>query len=138
MDPKPLTTLARETFADDRYATSLTGIAIEHVGDHTAECSLAVASHHLNARDVVMGGVLFTMADFAAAIAANTDSLSAGKPLAWVSLDATIHYLAPSTGATLKAISGAMKHGRTTALYHTDLYCDDRRVAVVETTMMHV
>lgn len=138
MDTKSLTSLARETFSDDRYATSLTGIAIASVSDHTAECTLAIARHHLNARGVVMGGVIFTLADFAAAIAANTDSLSAGKPLAWVSLDATIHYLAPASGSSLKAVCSAMKHGRTTALYLTDIYCDDRRVAVVDTTMIHV
>lgn len=136
MDPKSLTVLARETFAADRYATELTGIEITTVGEHCAECQLGIDSRHLNARGVVMGGVLFTLADFAAAVAANTDLLAAGKPLAWVSLDASIHYLAPATGTTLKAQCRAMKHGRATALYQTEIHCGERRVAVVETTMM--
>lgn len=84
-----------------------------------------------------MGGVLFTLADFAAAIASNTDCLDTGI-LQWVSLDATIHYLSPASGDCLTAHCIAIKHGRATALYQTDVVCGNRKVAVVETTMVHV
>lgn len=129
---------ARRTFAADRYATEATGIDIAAVGDHSAECHMAVDSRHLNARGVVMGGALFTLADLAAAVAANTDCLTADEPLAWVSLDATIHYLAPAAGSTLESRCTALKHGRTTALYQTVVTCGNRQVAIVETTMVHV
>jgi acyl-CoA thioesterase len=131
---------AREIFNNDRYATSLTGVEIASVGDHEAVCALTVRPEHCNARGVAMGGVMYTMADFAAAVACNTDYIDSGD-LHWVSLDATVHYLAPVTeGTRLAARSATLKHGRTTALYQTIIESPDsgKRIAIVETTMVKV
>lgn len=127
---------AREVFGGDRYAR-LTGIEISAVGDHEAVCSLRLTENHLNARDTAMGGVLFTLADFCAAVAANSAD-PAG--LHWVSLDSSIHFLAPATGTGLTACCKALKQGRTTALYQTTIKnsANGKTVAIAETTMMHV
>ena len=135
-----MTAKAREVFAADRYATELTGIEIASAGDHEATCTLTLAARHCNARGVAMGGALYTLADFAAAIAANSDCLGSGD-LHWVSLDATAHYLSPAPlGARLAARSHALKHGRSTALYQTIIESLDngKTVAIVETTMVYV
>lgn len=135
-----LTNLARDVFRLDRFATELTGIVIERVGDREAVCTLAVGDCHCNARGVAMGGVLYTLADFAAAVAANSDCLQDGD-LRWVSLDATAHYLAPaSQGAVLRATCRPLKAGRTTALFQTTIESPDNGKchAIVETTMIHV
>lgn len=136
-----LTVQAQEVFASDRYATETTGIVIEHVGDHEAVCTLEVTEQHCNARHVAMGGVLFTLADFAAAVAANSDCLEEGR-LRWVSLDATIHYLSPAlTGSHLKTTCKPLKQGRTTALYQTTIDSLDngnKTIAIVETTMIYL
>ena len=141
-----MTTRARAVFAADRYATELTGIEIASASDHEAACTLTLAAKHCNARGVAMGGVLYTLADFTAAIAANSDCLGSGD-LHWVSLDATVHYLSPAPlGARLTARCHALKHGRSTALYQTIIESlnngkdalRERTVAVVETTMMRV
>lgn len=131
---------ARRIFGGDRYATQATGIGIEAVADHSAVCLLTVEPRHCNARNVAMGGALFTLADFTAAIAANTDCLADGE-LHWVSLDATVHYLAPAAcGTRLRARCAGLKVGRTTALYQTQIESLDngRCIAIVETTMMHL
>lgn len=133
-----ITDIARKVFADDRYATELTGVKIVAVGEHEATCTLTINAGHCNARGVVMGGALYTLADFCAAVAANSDLQT---PLQWVSLDATIHYLAPAQAdAVLKAHSTSLKHGRTTALYQTIIENLDsgKVVAVVETSMVKV
>lgn len=135
-----MTARARAVFAADRYATELTGIEIASAGDHDATCTLTLAARHCNARGVAMGGALYTLADFAAAIAANSDCLGSGD-LHWVSLDATAHYLSPTPlGARLTACSHALKHGRSTALYQTIIESLDngKTVAIVETTMVYV
>jgi acyl-CoA thioesterase len=135
-----MTAKAREVFAADRYATELTDIEIASAGDHEASCTLTLAARHCNARGVAMGGALYTLADFAAAIAANSDCLGSGD-LHWVSLDATAHYLSPAPlGARLAARSHALKHGRSTALYQTIIESLDngKTVAIVETTMVYV
>lgn len=135
------TTKAREVFAADRYAMELTGIEIASVGEHEATCTLTLAAKHCNARGVAMGGALYTLADFAAAVAANSDCIDDGQ-LHWVSLDATVHYLSPAPADTrLTARCRALKHGRATALYQTIIESPDngdRVVAIVETTMVHV
>ena len=134
------TTKAREVFAADRYAMELTGIKIASVGEHESTCTLTLAAKHCNARGVAMGGALYTLADFAAAIAANSDCLD-DENLHWVSLDATAHYLTPvPMGTTVKATCRALKHGRSTALYQTIIESlgNGKTIAIVETTMVYV
>ena len=60
----------REFFKNDRYATE-TGAVIDEIGDHYAKVSLTINDHHKNAMGGVMGGVYFTLADFAFAVASN-------------------------------------------------------------------
>ena len=130
-----ITEQARRIFSQDRYATEATGIVIDSVGEHESQCRMTVESRHCNARGMAMGGALFTLGDFASAVAANNDGIH------WVSLDATIHFLAPAPqGAMLVARATALKHGRTTALYQTIIESPDngKRVAIVETTMVRV
>lgn len=134
----------QEVFANDRYAR-LTGVEIVSVGNHTAVCSLTLDSRHLNARGMAMGGVLFTLADFCVAVAANSECVNQSEAsedlsLQWVSLDSSIHFLAPAQGHTLSATCSALKVGRTTALFQTIIESLDngKRIAVIETTMMKV
>lgn len=65
---------AREYFANDQYASKLTGIEITEVRKQYAKVELDLDERHLNALGNVMGGVYFTMCDFAFAIASNFDS----------------------------------------------------------------
>ena len=136
-----LTELAREVFSNDRYAVELTGISIDHVAEHESQCSIQITDNHRNARGVAMGGVLFTLADFAAAVAANSSELQTTmSELHWVSLDVNIHYLLPAVGNRLIARCTAIKHGRTTALYQTTVTDPDngRTLAVATSTMMRI
>lgn len=134
-----LTEIARKVFAQDSFAT-LTGISIDHVDLHQCRCTLLLDDRHRNARGVAMGGVLFTLADFAAAVAANSADLADGTDLHWVSLGANIHYLAPADCPQLVAECKAIKHGRNTALYQTVISdaAQGRVIAVSESTMMRV
>ena len=60
----------REIFKNDRFATEM-GAQIDEIGDHSAKVSLIINEHHKNAMGGVMGGVYFTLADFAFAVASN-------------------------------------------------------------------
>ena len=132
-----LTERAREVFSQDAFA-SLTGIEIVSAGEHCSQCSLKLERRHLNARAVAMGGVLYTLADLAAAVASNSDCLDGD--LQWVSLVSTAHYLYPAFVSTLIADCKAVKHGRSTALYRTEITSlnNGKLLAVVETTMSHI
>ena len=64
---------AREIFANDRYATVLSGAFIEEIGENYAKCSMKITADHRNAYGGIMGGSIYTLADFAFAVASNFD-----------------------------------------------------------------
>ncbi len=124
---------AREFFKNDRYATELTGIVIEEVGENFAECSLSLNEKHLNAVGHVMGGVIFTLADFVFAVSANLEEPST------VTVSSQICYLDSVKGKKLYGKSQLLKDGRTTCFYKIDIYDElGTAVAVVTTTGMHL
>ncbi|HQC54881.1 MAG TPA: PaaI family thioesterase [Clostridia bacterium] len=57
-------------FEMDRYVAS-SGIKIIEVNENHAECKAEIKDFHLNAHDMVQGGMLFTICDFAFAVIAN-------------------------------------------------------------------
>lgn len=61
----------RAFFANDRYATVACGAVIEEARPGYARVVLQVEENHLNGMGSLMGGVSFTMADFAFAVASN-------------------------------------------------------------------
>ena len=62
---------ARAFFREDRFATELAGITIEDVREQSVRCVMPITPGHRNAAGAVMGGAIFTLADFAFAVAAN-------------------------------------------------------------------
>lgn len=132
-----LTHKAQEVFRCDRFATEATGIAIDAVGENYARCVLELDESHRNAMGAVMGGVMFTLADFAFAIAANSRCLMEESPLRWVSLGSEIHYLGQTKGSTLIAETECVKQGSSTCVYHITIHDEnDKQLATVTTTGM--
>lgn len=116
----------RELFANDRYATQQTGIVIDKVTDEGVTCSIALQSHHRNAKGAVMGGVLFTLADYAFAVAVHVDTVEGCDPqhdvqLHWVTSSSTIHYLAAAKGDRLTATTHCIKKGRLQAVFQISI-----------------
>ena len=60
-----------KVFERDRFATGI-GVELLEVGEGRAVARLAVGPEHLNAAGVVQGGAVFTLADFAFAVASNS------------------------------------------------------------------
>ena len=105
----------QERFKKDLFATETTGIEIIDVGDHSAKCVLHLTSKHLNAMGAVMGGVIYTLADFAFAVAANWEKMGC------VSLHSDISFLGVPKGKKLIAKAFCVKDGKTTACYRVDV-----------------
>lgn len=114
-------------FSRDRFATDA-GARITEIGDHSAVCRMDLDDRHKNADGFVMGGVAFTLADFAFAVASNHQNLHST-----VSLDATVHYLGQVRGNALIADARAVKEGKKTCLYHVTV-TDDTGVPVADVT----
>lgn len=90
------TKTARTFFAKDRYA-ALTGIEIVEARRGYCQARLTIEDKHLNAANIVQGGVLFTLADLAFAVAANSHGQLA------LAINATISFLSSKTSGTLYA-----------------------------------
>ncbi len=106
----------RRRFKNDHFATEATGIVIDSAESGRAVCSLVLEERHMNENNVPMGGAVFTLADFACAIAAN--GCSEKKT---VSQNVSITFLAPAKGKRLIAEASCLREGRSTALYTVDV-----------------
>ena len=108
----------RERFLEDRFATE-NGCEIEAIEDGYACCTMRLEKKHQNAAGTVMGGAVFTLADFTFAVAANWN-----RPLT-VSQSCSISYLGAAKGELLRAEAKIIKDGRTTVYANVDVF-DER------------
>lgn len=102
---------AREYFGADLYATQQTGIEILEVTPGYAKCALTLEDRHKNALGAVMGGVFFTMADYAFAVASNF------RQSPTVTQTSQIAFLSPVKGKILYAEAERIRGGRRTCFY---------------------
>jgi len=125
----------KKFFAKDNYATQTTGIEILEAGGGKSKIHLALDGRHKNALGFVMGAVYFTMADFAFAVASNSDETNAYHA---VTLSSTINMVNSAKSDELFAEAAPIKDGRSTCFYQIDIYenLDDKKrpVAAVQTT----
>jgi acyl-CoA thioesterase len=105
----------RAFFANDRFATEACGCEILEAERGHAVCACDITQTHRNAMGNVMGGAIYTLADFALAVACNVGE----KPT--VSVSSTIEYLSPVKGGRLIATAVANKSGRSLGFYTIDV-----------------
>jgi len=119
----------KKRFYQDRYAVEVTGIELLEAQPKRAVCVLTLRPELLNANGIPMGGTLFTLADFAFAVAANAYSETS-----YVSQNASITFLSPARGQKLTAEAKCLKAGRRTCLYEVNI-TDDSGVYVAHMTV---
>ncbi len=123
------TELARKRFSEDKFATDRTKIIIDEVDIDYAKCSLNIEECHLNANNTLMGGAIFTLADFAFAIASNIGGADT------VSLNSHIDYISPPKGKKVVAETKCIKNGKKTCLFEIVVKDEDESlIAKVITT----
>jgi len=101
----------REFFTQDRFATVALGATIISGEKGHSVCEMTVNEKHLNAMKNVMGGVTFSLADFALAIACNIGE----EPT--VAINNSIQYMNPVRGSKLIAECTVDKSGQTIGFY---------------------
>ena len=106
---------ARSFFAGDRFATECTGAVIQEVSPGHAVCTAEIRPCHCNAMGKPMGGMIYTLADFAFAAASNF------KQAPKVTLTSQITYLSAARGHTLTAVADVVRSGRSTCFYQIDV-----------------
>ena len=112
--PAPTLEETRERFSHDRFATEACGCSVLEAREGHAVCAFDVAPVHFNARGAVMGGAIFTLADFALAVASNFADAA-------VSVSNTIEFMSAPRGRRLIATCDAQKSGRSLGFYTVEV-----------------
>ncbi|MBE6508695.1 MAG: PaaI family thioesterase [Methanobrevibacter sp.] len=100
---------AREFFYKDKFAVN-TGVTLDSLTEDEAICSLELTDEHRNAYGGVMGGVIFTLADFAFAVLSNQiHQLTVAQQV-------SINYLSAPKGDKLIAEAYCRKNGKTSSI----------------------
>lgn len=103
-----------ELFKGDTYAAQQ-GMVIEAADAQSARCSLTLRDDQKNALGYAQGGLLYTLADFAFAAAAN----AAGPRT--VTLNSTIHYMRNVKEGKITANARLVSRTRSTCVCQVEL-----------------
>ncbi len=109
---------ARKVFAGNYFAQWI-GCDIDAVAPGYARCSMELRPEHNNALGRVMGGAVYTLADFAYAVASNFDRD------VFVTSSSDIRFLRAATGTRLVAEAREVRSGRRSCLFEVEIR-DDR------------
>lgn len=108
---------AAKTLAADRFAVT-SGIELVDADLNYAVCRMLITNNHLNAAGAVQGGAIFTLADTAFGMAANTQ----GKLT--VSLNNSISYLKSTRGSALIATAKLVSSTKRICNYEVEVRDD--------------
>jgi acyl-CoA thioesterase len=103
--------------AEDRFARH-TGLELLDVGPGWAKASMKIEPYHMNGAGTVHGGAIFTLADFAFAVAANSHGTLA------MGINTSASFLKAATTGTLHAEASEQARNPRLASY-TVLITDD-------------
>ena len=119
--------LAREKM---KGFAGFTGLQVESVEPGKSTVYYDITEDHLNSRQIVHGGVTFTLMDVAAGL---SGSLTEEGTRELVSSSADVHFLRPGSLGRLTAKGELIKEGHTLALSRVDV-SDDQGVLIATGT----
>jgi len=108
----------KEFFKNDRYA-ALAGIELLEAEPGRARAKMEIRDKHLNANNTVQGGAIFTLADYAFAVAVNAHGNMA------VSVETSIRYFKSVETGTLFADAKVVNAHAKLATYETRVTNDN-------------
>ena len=121
-DLPDLTEKAKNIFNSDQFAKNTVGVEIIEVRPNYAKCMLKIEDRHRNLAGNVMGGVLFTLADFTFGVAVNTEEMIT------VTASANIDYLSPLKGDTLYAETKCRKNGKNVCFFQVLIRDENKKI----------
>ncbi len=114
----------KKFFKGDRLAEYL-GIELVEVSMGKAVARMKIREEHLNGINTVHGGAIFTLADFAFAVAAN----SHGRVT--VAINVSISFMKASTNGTLTAVANEISLNPKLATYTVNIFNDDGEIIAI-------
>ncbi len=122
---KDLLKISRKFFGTDRFV-EMCGVQIVECREGYARCKVTIADKHLNGINAVQGGLLFTIADFSAAVAAFTLGRVA------LSINADISFFRNCNSGTLIAEATVISATNNLCTCSVDVVCNDTKLANVK------
>lgn len=116
-------------FGNDRFAMDAAQCKIIEGSKGHGVAEMEIQSIHQNAQGHVMGGAIFTLADFALAIACNVGQDPS------VNLSSSIEYIKSTKGSKLIATADCVKDGRRVAFYDV-VVADDLGELIVKVSVV--
>ena len=108
----------REKFVQDLFVSQGLGAVIDEAHYGYAKCSMEIQPRHCNALGIPMGGAVFTLADFAFAVAANQE----GRDV--VTQASQVTFLKAARGKYLTAEARQVKDGKRVCFYEVKVTDD--------------
>lgn len=108
----------KEKFVNDLFVSQGLEAVIDEASYGYAKCSMEIQPRHCNALGIPMGGAVFTLADFAFAVAANQE----GRDV--VTQASQITFLMPAKGKYLTAVANQVKDGKRICFYEVKVTDD--------------
>lgn len=108
----------KEKFVNDLFVSQGLEAEIDEASYGYAKCSMEIQPRHCNALGIPMGGAVFTLADFAFAVAANQE----GRDV--VTQASQITFLKPAKGKYLTAVANQVKDGKRICFYEVKVTDD--------------
>jgi acyl-CoA thioesterase len=122
----------RDFLREDTFAYKQAGCRIMEGRAGYGVAEMQLEDHHLNAQGFVMGGAIFTLADYAFAAASVPGHKSS------VSLTSTIEFMKATRGSKLTATCTSDLDGRKCGFYTTEVVDDlGVKIARIVTTCYH-
>lgn len=122
----------RAYYAEDLFAVEAAGITIDEARQGASVVSMQVRPIHRNAKGGIMGGALFTMADFASSVADwQPDQVN-------MTVDSSMQFLSGLKGTRCIATATAERRGRTMGFYRVHIEDDlGTKLAIGTFTYLH-
>lgn len=105
----------------DRFARN-NDICLLSIGKGEAQAQMQISDKHLNGVDIIQGGALFTLADFAFAAASNSHGRIA------VAANASISFFKGIASGKLTAYAKEINAGKSLGHYCVDIYDQDHNL----------
>ena len=121
-------TLKDELNSNDLFCRE-NGITLTEIREGYAEAVMKIDERKFNANNVVQGGAIFTLADFAFAGAANSF-----EGVRCSSMSSNINFLRPGTGNALSARAQVINRGKRSCLVETEVFNDFGKLVAKVTT----
>ncbi len=118
-----------EFFKNDIFATKLLNAKILEANNDYAKCFFEITADHKNAKGVVMGGAIFSLADFTFAVATNQH-----EEYYTVSTTSNINFIRPAFNGKLTAEAIKIKDGKTICFYDVNVF-DDNNILIAKVNM---